>query len=146
MLATMERVEIMQQGEELASMIIDSEVGKNYLASLYTLRQDREAQDKIRSFNHLKERFEEVQRFGRYHPDYKTINLETRTKKREMDMHPSVIAFKQAENALQEVLDQISVIVAQSVSLHIKTPGGNPFFESGCASGSCGTGGGCGCS
>ncbi|WP_050614664.1 YlbF family regulator [Bacillus testis] len=146
MLATMERVEILQQGEELAQMIINSEVGENYLASLYTLRQDREAQEKIKSFTKMKERFEEVQRFGRYHPDYKTINLETRTKKREMDMHPSVIAFKQAENALQEVLDQVSVIIAQSVSLHIKTPGGNPFFESGCSSGGCSSGGSCGCS
>ena len=47
---------------------------------------------------------------------------------------------------LQEVLDEISFIVAQAVSPHIKTPGGNPFFESGCSSGGCGSGGSCGCS
>lgn len=146
MLATMERMEILHCADELAQMVIQSEIGENYLIKLYKLQNDVEAQAKIKAFTSMKERFEEVQRFGRYHPDYKYVNLETRTRKREMDMHPSVIEFKQAENMLQEVLDQISVIVASSVSQHIKTPGGNPFFESGCSSGSCGTGGGCGCS
>lgn len=146
MLATMERLEILNCADELAQMIVTSEIGENYLLSLYKLQNDTDAQAKIKSFTSMKERFEEVQRFGRYHPDYKYVNLETRTRKREMDMHPSVIEFKKAENALQEILDQVSVIIARSVSLHIKTPGGNPFFESGCSSGSCGTGGGCGCS
>ena len=146
MIATLERVEILQKAEELALMISQSEIGENYFVCLYKLQNDAVAQEKIQSFVSMKERFEEVQRFGKYHPDYKYVNLETRTRKREMDMHPSVIAFKQAENKLQEVLDEISFIVAQAVSPHIKTPGGNPFFESGCSSGGCGSGGSCGCS
>lgn len=146
MIATLERVQILQCADELAQMIINSEIGENYFISLYKLQNDHEAQLKIKSFTSIKERFVEVQRFGKYHPDYKYVNLETRTRKREMDLHPTVIEFKKAENQLQEVLDQISVIVANSVSDHIKTPGGNPFFESGCSSGSCGSGGSCGCS
>lgn len=146
MIATLERVQILQCADELAQMIINSEIGENYFISLYKLQNDHEAQLKIKSFTSIKERFEEVQRFGKYHPDYKYVNLETRTRKREMDLHPAVIEFKKAENQLQEVLDQISVIVANSVSEHIKTPGGNPFFESGCSSGGCGSGGSCGCS
>ena len=146
MIATLERVEILQNADELAQMISQSEVGENYFISLYKLQNDMVAQEKIRSFVSMKERFEEVQRFGKYHPDYKYVNLETRARKREMDMHPSIIAFKQAEHQLQEVLDEISVILARSVSPHIKTPGGNPFFESGCSSGGCGSGGSCGCS
>lgn len=146
MIATLERVEILQCADDLAHMIIKSEIGENYFISLYKLQNDLEAQKKIKSFTSMKERFEEVQRFGKYHPDYKYVNLETRTRKREMDLHPTVIEFKKAENQLQEILDQISVIVAGSVSKHIKTPGGNPFFESGCTSGGCGSGGSCGCS
>ncbi len=146
MIATLERVQILQSADELAQMIIKSEIGENYFISLYKLQNDPEAQEKIKSFTTIKERFEEVQRFGKYHPDYKYVNLETRTRKREMDLHPTVIEFKKAENQLQEVLDHISVIVANSVSKHIKTPGGNPFFESGCSSGGCGSGGSCGCS
>ncbi|WP_019242430.1 MULTISPECIES: YlbF family regulator [Bacillus] len=146
MLATMERMEILNCSDELAQMILQSEIGENYLITLYKLQNDREAQEKIKSFTIMKTRYEEVQRFGKYHPDYKYVNLETRTRKREMDMHPSIVAFKQAENALQDILDQISVIIAGSVSKHVKTPGGNPFFESGCSSGGCGSGGSCGCS
>ncbi|MGM9925254.1 MAG: YlbF family regulator [Bacillus sp. (in: firmicutes)] len=148
MLATLETVEILQSADELAQMIVDSEIGEQYLISLYKLQHDAEAQTKIKAFAEMKDRFEEVQRFGRYHPDYKYVNLETRNRKRELDLHPTVAAFKVAENKLQEVLDQISGIIARSVSQHIKTPAGNPFFESesGCASGGCGSGGSCGCS
>ncbi|MGM9928981.1 MAG: YlbF family regulator [Bacillus sp. (in: firmicutes)] len=146
MIATMERIEILQSADELVEMISQSEIGENYFISLYKLKNDAEAQQKIQRFVSMKERFEEVQRFGKYHPDYKYVNLETRTRKREMDLHPTVIEFKQAENKLQEILDEISSIIGRSVSPHIKTPGGNPFFESGCSSGGCGSGGSCGCS
>ena len=147
MLATMERMEILDSAEELAQMVLSSDIGENYFISLNRLQNDREAQEKIAAFAKMKERFEEVQRFGRYHPDYKEVNLGTRTLKREMDMHPTVVSFKQAESALQGVLDQISGIIANAVSPHIKTPAGNPFFDSGaCSSGGCGSGGSCGCS
>lgn len=147
MLATLERVEILQCADELAQMVLESEVGEQYLISLYKLQNDAVAQSKIKAFNEMKERFEEVQRFGRYHPDYKYVNLETRTRKRELDLHPTVAAFKVAENKFQDTLDQISAIIAGSVSPQIKTPAGNPFFEGGgCSSGGCGTGGSCGCS
>lgn len=146
MFATLERVEILQCADELAQMVIESEVGENYLISLYKLQNDADAQAKIKAFTDMKERYEEVQRFGRYHPDYKYVNLETRNRKRELDLHPTVAQFKIAENKFQEALDQISVIIARSVSPHIKTPAGNPFFEDGCSSGGCGSGGSCGCS
>lgn len=146
MFATLERVEILQCADELAQMVIESEVGENYLISLYKLQNDADAQAKIKAFTEMKERYEEVQRFGRYHPDYKYVNLETRNRKRELDLHPTVAQFKIAENKFQEALDQISVIIARSVSPHIKTPAGNPFFEDGCSSGGCGSGGSCGCS
>lgn len=147
MLATMERIEILDRAEELAADVFQSDVGERYMISLYKLQNDQEAQNKIRAFSEMKERFEEVQRFGRYHPDYKYVNLETRTRKREMDMHPTVAEFKLAENELQSLLDHISGIVANSVSQHIKTPAGNPFFEAGgCSTGGCGSGGSCGCS
>ena len=59
----------------------------------------------------------------------------------------NVAAFRKAENALQDILDQISVIVGKSVSPHIKVPTGNPFFDAGSScSGGCGSGGGCSCS
>lgn len=145
MLATIETVEIMDQAERLAQEIIQSEVGLHYLDSLRKMNLDPVAQEKIQTFNSMKDSYEEVQRFGRYHPDYKTVTKATREAKREMDLHPSIIVYKQAENSLQQLLDEISMLLGHSVSPHIKVPTGNPFFESSCGGG-CGSGGSCGCS
>ncbi|WP_455661858.1 YlbF family regulator [Pradoshia sp.] len=145
MLATIETVEIMDQSERLAQEIIQSEVGLHYIDSLRQMKLDPVAQEKIQTFNSLKDSYEEVQRFGRYHPDYKTVTRAIREAKREMDLHPSIIEYKQAENGLQQLLDEISTLLGHSVSPHIKVPTGNPFFESSCGGG-CGSGGSCGCS
>ena len=149
MLATMERVEILQRADELAQFVLQSEIGEQYLQTLYNMREDRLAQKKIKQFASMKELFEEVQRFGKYHPDYKRVNLEIRHLKRDMDLHPTIAEFKMAETGLQSLLDEISMRVGHAVSPTVKVPAGSPFFESassGCSSGSCGTGGGCGCS
>ncbi len=145
MLATIETVEIMDQAERLAQEIIQSEVGLHYIDSLRQMKLDPVAQEKIQTFNSMKDSYEEVQRFGRYHPDYKTVTRAIREAKREMDLHPSIIEYKQAENGLQQLLDEISTLLGHSVSPHIKVPTGNPFFESSCGGG-CGSGGSCGCS
>lgn len=145
MLATIETVEIMDHAERLAQEIIQSEVGLHYLDSLKKMRLDQAAQEKIQTFNSMKDSYEEVQRFGRYHPDYRTVTKAIREAKREMDLHPSIIEYKQAENNLQQLLDEVSVLIGHSVSPHIKVPTGNPFFESSCGGG-CGSGGSCGCS
>ncbi|MDQ0217198.1 YlbF family regulator [Peribacillus cavernae] len=147
MLATMERINILQSAESLGQMVLQSEAGENYLLSLYKMRNDREAQQKIRSFSSLKELYEEVQRFGKYHPDYKRVNLEIREVKRAMDLHPTIAEFKKAETEIQSILDEISMKIGHAVSPQIKVPSGNPFFESlSSCSGGCGSGGSCSCS
>ncbi|AIE59532.1 YlbF family regulator [Bacillus methanolicus] len=147
MLATSERVIILEEAEELAKMVLQSEAAEKYRFRLYKLKTDRETQRKIQAFVKLKELYEEVQRFGKYHPDYKKVMGEIREAKRSMDLDENVYLFKKAENELQGLLDEIAVIIGHSVSKHIKVPTGNPFFDSlsGC-SGGCGTGGSCGCS
>jgi len=95
----------------------------------------------------MKELYADVQRFGRYHPDYKEIMIKTRERKREMDLDENVANFRRAETELQTLLDEISLIIGRSVSEHIKVPTGNPFFDSGSScGGGCGSGGACGCS
>ncbi len=84
MLATLERVELIEHAENLADMIIQSEVADYYRDCLNTLNKDQDAQHLIKRFVIIKERFEEVQRFGKYHPDYKEVTLETRHLKREV--------------------------------------------------------------
>lgn len=144
----METIEITEKAENLGKIIIQSEIGENYFKNLYKLKNDKLAQQKIKKFVALKDLYEEVQRFGKYHPEYKRVNLEIREAKRDMDLHPTIADFKKAETDLQTVLDEISLKIGKSVSEQIKVPTGNLFFDSGssCSSGGCGTGGSCGCS
>lgn len=147
MLATLERLEILELAEQLSNMILQSDVVQYYNNCLYNVRNNRETQEKIRAFMKEKELYEEVQRFGRYHPDYQRVMKSIRVLKREMDMDEHVAEFKKAENDLQGLLDEVSVVIGRSVSERIKVPTGNPFFDSSSScGGGCGTGGSCGCS
>jgi cell fate (sporulation/competence/biofilm development) regulator YlbF (YheA/YmcA/DUF963 family) len=146
MIATFEHVQMVEKAEELAKMVWQSELAENYHRCLYNVQQDKEAQELIRAFQSIKERYDEVQRFGKYHPDYRKVTLETRELKRKVDLHETIHAFKQAEDEIQKTLDEISVMIGHSVSQNVKVPTGNPFFDSlSSCGGGCGTGGGCGC-
>ncbi|WHY79219.1 YlbF family regulator [Neobacillus sp. WH10] len=143
MLATSERIELLEYAEGLAKMVVESDIAEQYQICLYKMQSNRETQRKISQFVSLKELYEEVQRFGKYHPDYKGVMMKIREYKREMDLDPLVAEFKLAENDLQSFLDQISMLIGSAVSKHIKVPTGNPFFDNGHG---CGSGGSCGCS
>ncbi|MBD8068414.1 YlbF family regulator [Bacillus sp. PS06] len=147
MLATLERLEILDVSEEIANMILQSELMDEYNRSLYTLRHDPEAQKMIAHFTKMKDKYEEVQRFGKYHPDYRAVTLETRELKRKLDLNETIAAFKKAEQEIQNLLDELSRMVGSAVSEQIKVPSGNPYFDSlSTCSGGCGSGGSCGCS
>lgn len=148
MLATSERITLLENADELAEMVLQSDIAEHYRFCLYKLQTNQETQNKIRLFVNLKDRYEEAQRFGKYHPDYKKVMMEIRVAKREMDLDDRVAEYKRAENDLQFLLDDISALIGRSVSEHVKVPTGNPFFDSagGCSTGGCSTGGSCGCS
>ncbi|WP_147531892.1 YlbF family regulator [Bacillus marasmi] len=144
---TLEKIQLLDKTDQLAAMILQSEVAEHYRQCFYNMQNNHESQRKIKEFLNLKDQYEEVQRFGKYHPNYKPVKSKIREVKREMDLDPYVAAYKVAENDLQALLDEISVIIGHSVSKSIKVPTGNPYFDtlSGCGGG-CGTGGSCGCS
>ncbi|MBA2174292.1 YlbF family regulator [Halobacillus locisalis] len=145
MLATMEIVDLLDHSEAIGDMVMNSETMQEYNQAKFALENDKEAQRLIKQFADMKEHYEDVQRFGRYHPDYNTIMKKVRAVKREMDMHEKVATFKKAEREVQKLLDEISQSVAFSVSDQIKVPkNGMALTDSGC-SGGCGSGGSCGC-
>lgn len=142
----MEYVEILDKSEELTAMILQSDVMVDYRFAYQTLQNNEEAQRLIQAFLNIKDHYEDVQRFGRYHPDYNEIMSTVRSAKRKMDMHQSVAAFKIAERNLQRFLDEISEYIAKSVSDNVMVPKEDmALSDSGCSSGGCGTGAGCGC-
>ncbi|MDS8771844.1 YlbF family regulator, partial [Streptococcus pneumoniae] len=74
--------------------------------------------------------YEEVQRFGKYHPDYKRVMKQIRVDKRRLDLNEKVAELRLAENELQDLMDQVSFILGRSVSEAVKIPSSNPFFSS----------------
>lgn len=146
MIITLEHVHLLDKSEEVAKMILQSEVMQAYEQAYHNMKNDARAQQLIAAFTAAKEKLEEVERFGRYHPDYASIMKEVRMIKREMDLHDTVAAFKLAERELQRLLDEISEIIAKSVSEHILVPKDDYLTSNqGCATGGCATGSACGC-
>lgn len=144
MIGTMEYVTILDNSEQLGQMVLQSDVMDDYQQKKATLDQDEVAQQLIKAFTNIKEHYDDIQRFGRYHPDYQEIMKKVRSTKRALDMHDSVAEFKVAERNLQTLLDDISQHIAFSVSDQIKAPkDGAALTDSGCNS--CGSGSGCGC-
>ena len=47
MLATLERVELLDQADHLAKMILESDIVEQYQICLYKLRHNKESQQKI---------------------------------------------------------------------------------------------------
>lgn len=141
----MERVQILESAEEIANFVLQSELADHYNYCLQNVRKSNETQEKIRNFVKMKEQYEEIQRFGKYHPDYRSTMIKVRELKREMDLDYYVAEFRKAENDLQALLDEISIIIGRSVSDNIKVPTGDPFFDRH-SGGGCGSGGSCGCS
>ncbi|WP_240375081.1 YlbF family regulator [Bacillus piscicola] len=137
--------DLLEEAASLGEFILESEVFIHYQTAREHMRNDQEAQRLITEFNKMKDHYEDVQRFGKYHPDYKTITREVRSIKREMDMHETIATFKKAERELEMLLNQISAEITGVVSPTIKVPTGNPHFDASCGGG-CGTGNKCGCS
>lgn len=140
---------IIDSAEDLCSMILSSEPALHYKEAYYAVYSDQLLVEDIRLFQQMKEQYEDVQRFGRYHPDYNKIMKDVRVQKRQLDLNEKVANLKIAENELQDLLDEVSLLVGKTVSDSVMVPVSNPFFStsSSCSSGGgCGSGGSCSCS
>src|SRR6476619_4498331 len=103
MFATIENMLILDEAEKLASFVLQSELADEYRRSFHILKNDKEAQQLIAQFSKTKDLYEDVQRFGKYHPDYRKISKDMRDIKRELDLNEYVSNFKRAENELQSL-------------------------------------------
>jgi cell fate (sporulation/competence/biofilm development) regulator YlbF (YheA/YmcA/DUF963 family) len=145
MIATLEGVGLLNEADVLARMVKESETAEHYQTSKNKLEHDTEAQKLIHRFIKMKDKYEEVRRFGRYHPDFDSVTAEVREVKRDLDLNQTIAAYKKAEEQMESLLNEVSQIIAYSVSDGIKVPTGNPFFDNMSCGGGCGSGGACGC-
>ena len=141
---TEETLSILDEIENLSDMIVQSEVYQNYQYAKENLENDDEAHLLYQAFLKSKDQYDDVMRFGKYHPDYKRIMMETRQRKRAYEMLPVVMGYKTKEVALQNLIDEVLTKIAFAVSENVKIEAGNPFFQTG--HNGCATGGSCNCS
>lgn len=144
---TSEWVMILDEVDQLNEMVLSSEPYLELVEATNRVYLNKQLVDQIEAFNQIKLQYEDVQRFGKYHPDYTLIMKSIRTQKRALDLDEDVCNLRIAENSFQDLLDEIGITIGKTVSESVKVPVSNPFFssDSGCG-GSCGTGGGCSCS
>ncbi|WP_411843984.1 YlbF family regulator [Salinicoccus sp. HZC-1] len=141
---TEKELEIMDQLDALNEKVMETTEYKHYCKYRNLLDSEKEVAGLINRFNKMKEEFEEVQRFGKYHPDFSTKRREINQFKKELDMNPIIMEYRKAEYQLQSLLDEILYHVSIGVSKHVNVVSSNPFFSVGGESG-CSTGGSCGC-
>lgn len=144
---TSEWVLILDEADELSRMILSSEAAQALRKAYKDVYSNELLVKEIHIFQRMKEQYEDVQRFGKYHPDYAQIMKSMREQKRRLDLNEQISALKLAENDFQDILDEISLLIAKSVSESVKVPVSNPFLSSNASCGSgCGAGGSCSCS
>ena len=141
---TEETLSILDEIENLSDMIVQSDVYQTYQYAKDNLENDDEAHLLYQAFLKSKYQYDDVMRFGKYHPDYKRIMMETRQRKRAYEMLPVVMEYKTKEVALQDLIDEVLTKIAFAVSENVKIEAGNPFFQTG--HNGCATGGSCNCS
>ncbi|CAD7360139.1 YlbF family regulator [Staphylococcus schleiferi subsp. schleiferi] len=135
---------VLDQADELADKIKASEAFDAYQKAKSSLESDQVAQSLYDDFLKSKVKYDEVQRFGRYHPDYQEVMRQTRRLKKAYEMHKSVVNFKRFETELQQLLDEVVTIIGTSVSENVKIDAGTPLFEA-LTTGGCATGASCQC-
>lgn len=138
---TIDMAQLLLQAYEVGDMINHSTEVADYLYWKSVVGNDPAIQAAVKSFAKAKEKFEDCQRFGHFHPDYHAALEEVNEAQKRLDAFEAVSRFKQAEERLDDLLYRVSETIAHSVSESIKVPSNSPLPTKGCG-GNCN--GGCG--
>ncbi|EXX85380.1 regulator [Paenibacillus darwinianus] len=130
--ATLDMAGLLSAAYELGDMINFSADAADYVYWKGEMKRNEAVQALVKRFAKAKEKFEECQRFGRFHPDYHAAKEEAEAVQRELDEQESVRGFKAAEQSLDGLLFEVSTLIARAVSDEIKVPSNDPMPSSGC--------------
>jgi cell fate (sporulation/competence/biofilm development) regulator YlbF (YheA/YmcA/DUF963 family) len=141
-MVTVDMAEVLTYAYELGDMINNSTAVSEYLYWKRCVEESADIQALVRKLATQKELFEETQRFGHFHPNYHEAKDRVKAVELELEQFEAVRNFKAAEAELDDILHQMSEIIAYSVSDSIKVPSNDPNPSTGCG---CGSGGKCSC-
>lgn len=86
------------------------------------INQDKELQEQIQQFNQIKNKYSMVKKYGDYHPDLDQVKTALSQAKKALYLNPDVKAYKECEQTIQELLNQISSKLGQAVSKYVPIP------------------------
>lgn len=142
--AAADMTELQMHAYMLGEMIKQSALASEYAYWKQRLAQDEAAIRAKRRLAEAREKFAECERFGHFHPDYHDALNRVRAAEAEADAVEAVRRYKEAERRMDELLHEVSLILARAVSDSVKVPDDREAVR-GCGSGgSCSCGGGCG--
>lgn len=113
---------ILENTYELIDEIKSNDIYIRLLELKVIIDKDDELNKLIQDFNKVKLKYEEVTKYGKYHPDLKKVQLELAKTKELLYSNEKIKEYKDLEKKLQSLLDEISSEIAQTVSSKIKHP------------------------
>ena len=125
---------IEDQIDKLVDTLIESKTFHEYQQAKRQMHENPVVQECANEFIQAKMSFEQIERFGKFAPDYKEKQRALRKAKRALDIQEEVALFRLSENDVQAILDETCLTIAHQISKEIKVDAGSPFFttSSGC--------------
>jgi cell fate (sporulation/competence/biofilm development) regulator YlbF (YheA/YmcA/DUF963 family) len=114
--------ELVDAAHELGTQINQSNQVAQYLKLKQKVQNDAEAQFMLKAFQKVKEEFEETKRFGIFHPNFHEAKEKMASFQEQLNNHPLIGEYLQAEETVEQLLYQVSYVVARSVSDEVKVP------------------------
>lgn len=121
-MSTFDLNELMEAAQQLGNQINDSKEVKQYLDLKKEIQANAEAQMMIKSFEKVKEDFEETKRFGIFHPNYHEAKEKMEYYQKTLNEDPLIGQYLKIEKQIEQLLFQVSQIIARSVSKEVKVP------------------------
>ena len=114
--------EIIEKTYELIDEIKSSSDYRELVKLKQDMKENSEILQLIENFGQLNDKFNEVSKYGQYHPDLKKVQVELSAAKETLYNHKTVKEYKILEKKLQKIMDHISMSLAKTVSHKIKHP------------------------
>ncbi len=106
--------------------LVDEIKSQNNYKRLLVLKEEidenSEIQDMIFNFNKMNEKYEEVIKYGKYHPDLAKVQKEFSKTKELLYTNPVIKEYKTIEKEIQTQLDVISKEIALAISKKVRYP------------------------
>ena len=124
--------EYLELCEAIGDEILLLPICQTYKKLQQEIKTNSEIIELINKFEKAKEAYADVERYGKYHPDYKMVSQQLIEAKSNLFQNPYIKEFKKCEREIQLILDDIAQKISRVVEFKI-----NKNKSCGCGSGNC---------